>query len=218
MVTGPGDGSRGRGHGPLSDELRQLFDLLAERSEPVLRRLAGDGLPDPEHPPTTCDWCPLCATLALLRGERSELAVNSAELTARLVAALRVLLGGVDDAPDGRADRAERADRADRKAGAHRAAEPRDGVDDGLGKRGGAHRATADTGSRVQRIDLRPAGQPIAQPTPTSQPTEPIPPVEQRQLHAVPSSQQPPSSQPGQSSEPAASSARVQRISLRRKD
>ncbi|MBO0839871.1 MAG: hypothetical protein J2O49_03495, partial [Sciscionella sp.] len=118
MVSGPGVG--GRGHGPLSDELRQLFDLLAERSEPVLRRFAGDGVPDPEHPPMTCDWCPLCAAVALLRGERSELAVNSAELSARLVAALRVLLdggatgGSTAGSPTG----------GGRRTGAHRAADP----------------------------------------------------------------------------------------------
>lgn len=78
----------------LADELRLLLDALAERAQPWLNRLATE--PDAEHTPATCGWCPVCAGMAVLRGERPELAVRAAEHAAGLVAVLRSALAQTD--------------------------------------------------------------------------------------------------------------------------
>jgi hypothetical protein len=75
----------------LAEELRLLLDALAERAQPVLNRLAAPDQ-DAEHTPATCGWCPVCAGMALLRGERPELAVRAAEHAAGLLAVLRSAL------------------------------------------------------------------------------------------------------------------------------
>jgi hypothetical protein len=75
----------------LAEELRLLLDALAERAEPMLNRLATVD-EQGEHNPATCGWCPLCAGLAVLRGERPELAVRAAEHAAGLLAVLRTAL------------------------------------------------------------------------------------------------------------------------------
>ncbi|MEU3647448.1 hypothetical protein AB0E59_28970 [Lentzea sp. NPDC034063] len=76
--------------GKLAEELRLLIDTAAERMQPWLQRVseAGDG----SHTPETCGWCPLCNGVALLRGDRSELAAKAAEHAAGLVAVLRAAL------------------------------------------------------------------------------------------------------------------------------
>jgi hypothetical protein len=77
----------------LAEELRLLLDALAERAQPWLNRLATEPTDsDGEHTPATCGWCPVCAGMAVLRGERPELAVRAAEHTAGLVAVLRSAL------------------------------------------------------------------------------------------------------------------------------
>lgn len=84
----------------LAEELRLLLDALAERAEPWLHRLAQ--APDGEpagHTPATCGWCPLCAGLAVLRGERPELAQKAAEHTAGLLTVLRSALADHEPAP-----------------------------------------------------------------------------------------------------------------------
>jgi hypothetical protein len=75
----------------IAEELKLLFGVLAERAEPWLNRLATapDGA---EHTPATCGWCPLCAGMAVLRGERPELAVRAAEHASGLLAVLRASL------------------------------------------------------------------------------------------------------------------------------
>jgi hypothetical protein len=75
----------------LAEELRLLLDALAERAEPLLNRLATVD-EQGEHNPTTCGWCPLCAGLAVLRGDRPELAVRAAEHASGLLAVLRAAL------------------------------------------------------------------------------------------------------------------------------
>jgi hypothetical protein len=78
--------------------LRLLLDALAERAQPMLNRLAAESTgPDGEHTPATCGWCPVCAGLAVLRGERPELAVRAAEHAAGLLSVLRSALA--DHAP-----------------------------------------------------------------------------------------------------------------------
>lgn len=86
----------------LAEELRLLLDALAERAQPMLNRLArADSATDPdaEHVPATCGWCPVCAGVALLRGERPELAVRAAEHAAGLLAVLRSALAERTPAP-----------------------------------------------------------------------------------------------------------------------
>jgi hypothetical protein len=75
----------------IAEELKLLLGVLAERAEPWLNRLATapDGA---EHTPATCGWCPLCAGMAVLRGERPELAVRAAEHASGLLAVLRAAL------------------------------------------------------------------------------------------------------------------------------
>jgi hypothetical protein len=75
----------------LAEEFKLLLGVLAERAEPWLARLANtpEGA---EHSPATCGWCPLCAGLAVLRGERPELAVRAAEHASGLLAVLRASL------------------------------------------------------------------------------------------------------------------------------
>ncbi|MDX8029519.1 hypothetical protein SK803_04820 [Lentzea sp. BCCO 10_0856] len=76
--------------GKLAEELRLLIDVAAERMQPWLQRVAEAG--DGSHTPETCGWCPLCNGVALLRGDRSELAAKAAEHAAGLVAVLRAAL------------------------------------------------------------------------------------------------------------------------------
>jgi hypothetical protein len=92
QAEGPLPGAR------LAEELRLLLDALAERAQPMLNRLAAASTDEHgEHTPATCGWCPLCAGMALLRGEKPELAVRAAEHAAGLIAVLRTSLA--DRAP-----------------------------------------------------------------------------------------------------------------------
>lgn len=70
----------------LADELRMLFDAVADRAGPWLDRAAAGDATD------TCSWCPLCAAAAVLRGEPSELATRGLEQAADLVAVVRAVL------------------------------------------------------------------------------------------------------------------------------
>ncbi|HEX5118924.1 MAG TPA: hypothetical protein VFW65_27375 [Pseudonocardiaceae bacterium] len=102
-MTTPRDGTQATDEQPLpgarlAEELRLLLDALAERAEPVLNRLAAGEHED--HTPATCGWCPLCAAMAVLRGERPELAVRAAEHAAGLLAVLRSALAETHDTPD----------------------------------------------------------------------------------------------------------------------
>lgn len=75
----------------IAEEFKLLLGVLADRAEPWLNRLAT--APDEaEHTPATCGWCPLCAGMAVLRGERPELAVRAAEHASGLLAVLRASL------------------------------------------------------------------------------------------------------------------------------
>ncbi len=81
----------------LAEELRLLLGVLAERAEPWLNRLATapEGTAPEgaaQHSPATCGWCPLCAGIAMVRGERPELAVRAAEHASGLLAVLRASL------------------------------------------------------------------------------------------------------------------------------
>lgn len=77
------------GQDRIAEELRLLIDAVAEKAEPWLARLAADSA---DHDPTSCDWCPVCAVAAVLRGERSELAARAAEHAAGLLAVVRMAM------------------------------------------------------------------------------------------------------------------------------
>lgn len=104
-MSGPGAGTRTEGcaaHGRISEEMRLLAEQLLEGIEPWAQRIR-DGLAQPEGvaPAATCTWCPVCAVVGLLRGERPELAARLAEHAVGLLAVLREVLasppGGTDD-------------------------------------------------------------------------------------------------------------------------
>ncbi|GDY30373.1 hypothetical protein [Gandjariella thermophila] len=63
----------------LGEEFRLLLDALAERAEPWLNQLATPRPDAAGQRPGTCEWCPVCAAIALVRGEHSELAGRAAE-------------------------------------------------------------------------------------------------------------------------------------------
>ncbi|MGH3437890.1 MAG: hypothetical protein ACRDRN_15660 [Sciscionella sp.] len=77
-------------HSGLAEELRALLDVLIDRGEPLIDRMAGN--PEADGLPQACDWCPLCAALAVLHGDRSELAVRAGEHAAGLLAQLRTAI------------------------------------------------------------------------------------------------------------------------------
>lgn len=79
----------------LLEHGRPLIHDLAERGDPLLRRLAETPTAHDE-PGATCDWCPVCAGIAMLRGRRPELAARLAGQFGDLLATLR---GAVDETP-----------------------------------------------------------------------------------------------------------------------
>jgi len=92
--TPPDDGERGQARDRLVEELRLLMDVVGQRTQPLVERLlvrigavehTGEGT-------ASCDWCPLCRGVALLRGERPELAARLTEHVTGLLAVLRQAL------------------------------------------------------------------------------------------------------------------------------
>ncbi|WP_410642851.1 hypothetical protein [Amycolatopsis sp. lyj-346] len=105
-------------HGPrLTEEIRLLAEMVAEKAAPWLedvlaaghgsffsgvpggeapgpgRSPGSYGTPDEAKPDgSACGWCPLCAIVAVVRGERPELVARLAEQLAQLVALLRAVL------------------------------------------------------------------------------------------------------------------------------
>jgi hypothetical protein len=83
-----GDGKCAHGRDGLAAELRALALLALDRLEPLLAGArAGSGRPEAGSTP-----CPVCAGLAVLRGEHPELAERLADRAAGLVAVLREAL------------------------------------------------------------------------------------------------------------------------------
>ncbi|MFD0919758.1 hypothetical protein ACFQ16_08385 [Saccharopolyspora rosea] len=72
-------------HEQLVEELRGLLDAIAERAEDYLRGCRPDGADG-------CGWCPVCAAVALVRGQRPEVAARLTEHVAGLLQALRQVL------------------------------------------------------------------------------------------------------------------------------
>lgn len=70
----------------LVEELRLLAEAVADRVGPWLDQAA-------ESPAEgTCGWCPVCASVAVLRGEPNELVARGLDGAADLVALLRAVL------------------------------------------------------------------------------------------------------------------------------
>jgi hypothetical protein len=89
------------GHGEVGEELRLLGLALLDRVEPRMRSVlaglrveaaAAAGQPAGAERPVACEWCPVCATIALVRGEAPELGGRVADHAGALLTALRAVL------------------------------------------------------------------------------------------------------------------------------
>lgn len=99
---GDADDQDGLAH--LTAEIRLLVEMVVEQALPWLEEVlaAGHGTAhsedrtsqqaDPGPPPTACQWCPLCAVVAVARGQRPEFAVRLFEQAAQVVGLLRAVL------------------------------------------------------------------------------------------------------------------------------
>ncbi|WP_284741170.1 hypothetical protein [Amycolatopsis sp. RTGN1] len=79
----------------LVEEIRLLLEMVVEKAAPWLEGVvaAGHGDPDQAKPDASaCGWCPLCAIVAVVRGERPEFVARLLEQLAQLVALLRAVL------------------------------------------------------------------------------------------------------------------------------
>ncbi|MBB4904809.1 hypothetical protein [Actinophytocola algeriensis] len=76
----------------LVEELRLLADAVADRAGPWLDRVAADEAHGAGESGTRCGWCPLCAAVAVVRGDPNELATRGLDAAADLVALLRAVL------------------------------------------------------------------------------------------------------------------------------
>jgi hypothetical protein len=77
----------------LAEEIRLLVEMVVERAAPWLEGVVAaghDGSGEREAP--DCGWCPLCAVVAVVHGERPEFAARLVEQLAQLVALLRAVL------------------------------------------------------------------------------------------------------------------------------
>ncbi|QUH01243.1 hypothetical protein HUO13_10860 [Saccharopolyspora erythraea] len=64
------------GRDQVAEELRLLLEGLAVRAEDYLRGVREGGVPCEG----SCGWCPVCAVVAIARGERPELTAKLADL------------------------------------------------------------------------------------------------------------------------------------------
>lgn len=108
----PGTSEREPGADPfarLRTDLTRLLRTVAERGEPLIRDLAERGDPllrglaetPTAHgePGATCDWCPVCVGIALLRGQRPETATRIAGQLSDLLTTLRAAMDTPTPAP-----------------------------------------------------------------------------------------------------------------------
>ena len=84
-----------RDHPGVATELRALAYIALDRLEPAVQRLRSG---PPTMAAASCASCPICTLLAVLRGERPELAVQLADQVAGLLAVLRAALDEGDPA------------------------------------------------------------------------------------------------------------------------
>ncbi|HEY6422644.1 MAG TPA: hypothetical protein VIY28_05210 [Pseudonocardiaceae bacterium] len=93
-MNAPGSATDGcAGHARVAPELRSAAELVAQWLQPWLERMAqSDVAGQPGPAGSACAWCPVCALIAALRGERPELTGRLAEHVAGLLAVARELL------------------------------------------------------------------------------------------------------------------------------
>lgn len=76
----------------LAEEIRLLVEMVVERAAPWLDGIVASGHGAADRSATECGWCPLCAVVAVVRGERPEFAARLVEQLGQLVALLRAVL------------------------------------------------------------------------------------------------------------------------------
>ncbi|MCA1671845.1 MAG: hypothetical protein LC799_06450 [Actinobacteria bacterium] len=81
-------------HGHIPDGVHTVVELLVDRLQPWLERMARDGDPAQSLAASNvpCTWCPICALITALRGDRPEAVARLAQHGAGLIAAARELL------------------------------------------------------------------------------------------------------------------------------
>ncbi|MFF3224498.1 hypothetical protein ACFYV7_17015 [Nocardia suismassiliense] len=104
--AGPQSKSGGRSKGAAAEddpidglaefaaELKLLAESVLERVEPVLRQAA-----DGQVEWSSCNWCPVCAAAALMRGQHHEVLQSVADHGTAIVTVLREALAGVPVEP-----------------------------------------------------------------------------------------------------------------------
>lgn len=104
-------------HPPLSDELARLLGSVQQWTR--------ENLPPAAEGAATCEWCPLCQFVAVLRGERPDVTERVAEAGTAVASAIRGLLDvamssrpGASDAQSGpRVERIDLDDSTDKETG-----------------------------------------------------------------------------------------------------
>lgn len=76
----------------LADELTLLIGAVADQVGPWLDRVAESGHDEHGATRSACSYCPVCAVIAVLRGEPNELAARGVDRAADMVALLRAVL------------------------------------------------------------------------------------------------------------------------------
>jgi hypothetical protein len=71
-------------HAPLSDELARLLGTVQQWTR--------ENLPPAAEGAATCEWCPLCQFVAVLRGERPDVTERVAEAGTAVASAIRGVL------------------------------------------------------------------------------------------------------------------------------
>jgi hypothetical protein len=94
--------------GPIGDEAAKLVDAVQD----WVRRTLGDGSHIATGAPE-CTWCPICQLVAVLRGDRPDIAEKITEASASVIAALRAVVDAAAGAPAHRAPNAARVQRID---------------------------------------------------------------------------------------------------------
>lgn len=90
------DVTAGDEHPQFGEELRLLAEAVLERVEPSLRRAAAGA---DMQAWDSCDWCPVCALTALIRGEHHDFLAVLADHGTSVVTILREALAGVPVEP-----------------------------------------------------------------------------------------------------------------------
>ncbi|WP_027934946.1 hypothetical protein [Amycolatopsis thermoflava] len=78
----------------LAEEIRLLVEMVVERAAPWLDGVvaAGHGTAAKPEDGGDCGWCPLCAVVAVVRGEKPEFVARVLEQAAQIIALLRAVL------------------------------------------------------------------------------------------------------------------------------